>query len=533
MEKLRMMWMLPLILFLQSHGDTYLISMQDLPRQLWETVPVIEVIDNVCILHATQQDMERIQQYKLSHNVLCRNPLQYNNEYFIVFPTRDVTPTIEQHCRILAVYDNFLIVSVTTAQKNRFLGLRMEKLHMDFTPFYIPCETVHGLHQDRGKFSQESVKQVVDRVSKDSLRSYVRKLQNFRTREASETGTEVTPWLEAKFKELGADSVFTQYIASSGPNVIAVIKGQNHDPKQYCLMGAHLDGAYGGPPAAGADDNASGTAALLEAVRVLSTAHFENTIRLAAFNAEEIGYYGSQIAAQEARSNGEKIIGGMINLDMIGYKRTTPAIYLHYDRNISAGNEEFVKLFKETAGKYVTLNCILTPSSDIMSASDHYSFWSNGFIAFMAIEASNRDELCPNYHGAGDMLDNSGGLNNAEMMTNAARAAIANLATLAVPVTTGVAARYPQSILRKNLRFTFDNLHGSVHIDFSVSTPSPLRISAYDVKGKQIASITQAVFTPGAHSITWKPAAMAAQMVIIRATAGTQQLQTTKVVIPQ
>ncbi|MBN1981344.1 MAG: M28 family peptidase [Chitinivibrionales bacterium] len=528
---LRIVCILPLILITLSHSDTYLIGIQELPKELWKTMPVIEVIENTFILHATEADMQRIGQYQMNYTVFDRNPLQNRCDYFVAFPIKDEKATIAQHCRILAEYDNFFLVSVTAEQREHFFSLRIEKLVLDFHPYHFNLEIPPELRNYQSRPFQDAVKQAVALVSKDSLRSYVTKLQNFSSRKASSNSKEVTPWLEAKFRELGADSVFTQAVSNSGPNVIAIVKGQKHDPKRYCLIGAHLDGAYSGPPAAGADDNASGTAAVLEAVRVLSTMNFENTVRCAAFNSEESGIAGSKVTAAAAKSSGDKIIGGMINYDMIGYKKTTPTIFIHYDKNKAAGNEEFAKLFKETAEKYVTLTMTLTPSSGIMSLSDHSSFWSNGYVAFMAIETKERDGLCTNYHQAGDLLDNSGGLNDSELMTNTTRAAIANLATLAVPVATGVNHQPSAARLPHDFRVSADRIHRTVHIGYSISIQSPVHIAAYDLNGRQIAAIAQGTSAPGIHSIAWKPQGSIAQVIVISVKVGEERQQTIKVVM--
>ena len=70
--------------------------------------------------------------------------------------------------------------------------------------------------------------------------------------------------------------------------------------------------------APGADDNASGTAAVLEAARVLSQYRFKHTLRFVTFAAEEQGLIGSYYYVAEARSAGTPI-GGAINLDMIAW----------------------------------------------------------------------------------------------------------------------------------------------------------------------------------------------------------------------
>ena len=78
------------------------------------------------------------------------------------------------------------------------------------------------------------------------------------------------------------------YAEVAGVNLLAVKEGT--EPAETVLVGAHHDSVRDSP---GADDNASGVAALLELARVLASSRFRRTIVLAAFDLEEIGLLGS------------------------------------------------------------------------------------------------------------------------------------------------------------------------------------------------------------------------------------------------
>ena len=73
-----------------------------------------------------------------------------------------------------------------------------------------------------------------------------------------------------------------------------------------------------GTTAPGADDNASGTAAVIEAARIFSQYDFPFTIIYALWDEEEQGLIGSEYYATQAANAGDSILG-VINLDMIGY----------------------------------------------------------------------------------------------------------------------------------------------------------------------------------------------------------------------
>jgi hypothetical protein len=350
----------------------------------------------------------------------------------------------------------------------------------------------------------EIIEQAVAEVSKDSLRSYVSKLELFDSRKASSDCNKnvAVPWLTNKFETFGADSVYRQPVSGYGDNVIAIIKGQNHIPGKYCMVGASLDAALTGPPAAGADDNASGCAAVLEAVRVLKKFQFENTIRFVLFNAHEVGLRGSNAYATQARNDNDTIIGGLINFMMIGYSRTTPTIYVHHRISI-AGNAELASLFKTTSDTYVQFNVSLVTSSDIMSAGDHASFWSKGYPAVLGCEASSRTGMAPNYHKAGDLLDNSGGLNDSDLMANCTKAGVATLAELAIPVVTNISHKYFPAGNNNTFKL-MKNAYGKVLINFSVSENNvPVKVTIYSMQGRQINLLTNSTYDKGSYSIPW------------------------------
>jgi opacity protein-like surface antigen len=101
-------------------------------------------------------------------------------------------------------------------------------------------------------------------------------------------------------------------------NVVGRISGVDND--SYIIIGAHYDhiGMSGGKIHPGADDNASGTAALIEIARTFSEMNIrpQHTIIFAAFDAEELGLYGSADLAARFPKGSVKV---MINMDMVGW----------------------------------------------------------------------------------------------------------------------------------------------------------------------------------------------------------------------
>ncbi|HYJ79417.1 MAG TPA: M28 family metallopeptidase [Longimicrobiaceae bacterium] len=107
-------------------------------------------------------------------------------------------------------------------------------------------------------------------------------------------------------------------------NVVATQRGQT-DANRYVLIMGHYDSRVNGAndstsDAPGANDDASGVAAVLEAARVLSRYRFDGSVVYAALAGEEQGLNGGEILAQHARQNGWRI-EGVLNNDIIGNTR--------------------------------------------------------------------------------------------------------------------------------------------------------------------------------------------------------------------
>ena len=97
-------------------------------------------------------------------------------------------------------------------------------------------------------------------------------------------------------------------------NVLATLKG-TVNPELVYVVSSHYDSVAIGP---GADDDTSGTAALLEAARALAGHPMPATIVFASFTGEEGGLLGSREYVRQAVANGVKIVGALNN-DMIGW----------------------------------------------------------------------------------------------------------------------------------------------------------------------------------------------------------------------
>ncbi|MDO5443466.1 MAG: M28 family peptidase [Bacteroidia bacterium] len=126
-------------------------------------------------------------------------------------------------------------------------------------------------------------------------------------------------------------------------NVVGVIEGSDPALKdQYIVLGAHYDhlGVINGEVYNGADDNASGSASLIEVARRLcaNRKSLGRSVIIAAFDAEELGLYGSSHLAERLDSLGVDV-RLMMSIDMVGWLKVSEALELEGTATIKNGDK--------------------------------------------------------------------------------------------------------------------------------------------------------------------------------------------------
>lgn len=161
-------------------------------------------------------------------------------------------------------------------------------------------------------------------VSEENIYKTVEELQKFETRYSWEKQDEVANYLFKKFKEYDIPVEFDEYYFrdKKWKNIVATIHGRGK-PRDIYMLIAHFDSISKQPEvsAPGANDNASGTAAVLEIGRILKDIPLDATVKLGIFSNEEQGRMGSKHFAKMARERGLNI-KGVINLDIIGFNNS-------------------------------------------------------------------------------------------------------------------------------------------------------------------------------------------------------------------
>lgn len=249
--------------------------------------------------------------------------------------------------------------------------------------------------------------QLVNQVNKDSIALYIRQLSGdtscviggqpytILSRHKLQPGNDkAAQYIYEKFQSWGYQVQY-EVFSSTGKNVIATKQGM-FDSQKYFIVCAHYDDMPSGTTAPGADDNASGTATVLELARVFSRYNFNYTIKFICFDEEEQGLVGSNYYATQARNRNDSIIG-VINLDMTAYDANNDGMVDVHSNNVANTSQ----IANEWISNIYQYGISLTPRIvNSQPYSDHYSFQQKNYGAILVIEYDL--EFNPRYHTVND-----------------------------------------------------------------------------------------------------------------------------------
>ena len=229
-------------------------------------------------------------------------------------------------------------------------------------------------------------------------------------------------YISAHFASLGYRVQEQRYGAYNTQfrNIEATLPGSSR-ADEILVVGGHYDSVTGSP---GADDNASGTAGMLEVARLLRAARPARTIRFVAFVNEEPPFFftdgmGSRVYARAAVQRGDRIVA-MLSLETIGYyvdhpksQRYPPMLGWFYpDRgnyigivgNVSSRGlvHEVIREFRANAA-FPSAGTAAPQQIPGISWSDHWAFWQEGVDAVMITDTAPFRN--PNYHERWDRPD--------------------------------------------------------------------------------------------------------------------------------
>jgi len=253
------------------------------------------------------------------------------------------------------------------------------------------------------------VQSIINEINSDSLAYFVKELSGevqtiiggtpytIVSRHKDQPGNnKAADYIKQKLSSYGL-AAFDQNFSSTGRNVYGVQTGTEF-PNQKYIICAHYDDMPSGTIAPGADDNASGTAAVIEAARVFSQYDFPFTIVYALWDEEEQGLIGSEYYATQAQNAGDSILG-VINLDMIAWDSDNDGSADIHNSSVANTSEIKDKMLEVNLLYGINLDLDVVPSEPY---SDHQSFLDHGFGAILLIEDDN--DFNAYYHTTNDKI---------------------------------------------------------------------------------------------------------------------------------
>lgn len=407
----------------------------------------------------------------------------------------------------------------------------MKKLLFTLLFLFSTC-SLHTLAQTH---LFQKINEMIDSVSIENLTEHIRMLENAGGHQSRVTFTEgkdsALHYIYNYFKEhtnVTSLVLDTFYIPIANPpyntqpqvNVIATIEG-TLNPSRYLVLGAHYDASASRMGTSvwnsqwrtiktpGADDNATGVAAIMEIARVLTDTNFnfagDYSLVFVAFAAEESnpsfgsGHYGSKHYAKTAKDSGKNIMGA-VSVDMIGYNDN----HL-YQAIVSNGASQWIGERFIDANELFDIGLILnSPPFPNATYSDHASFWEEGYHAVLMIEnappwnSNQYYQQNPYYHTSFDTL----GTLNMELVKRVTQLNLAlstavtgRLTTSTDDTDTAIPAEY---VLMQNYPNPFNP---STVISYSIPVGGNVQLKVYDMLGKEITQLVNEVQIAGNYEI--------------------------------
>lgn len=482
-----------LLLSITMHAQESLVLVGELGKSR-DNFMVVDVVEGKHIVLAKQEELGKLKSSSTHFEVLDKNV--QGKEYYLVYPFVN-TPDdrcgysasiMAKYGKVLACFKEWVLMESTP---ERLHSMTEYKVQLDFLELEAMDFDVQGntiVPPARKVQFNPVLKEMLDKVSPDSVEALERKLVSFHTRHARSRASkqEVIPWMAKIYKTYGCDTTVSLSLGSSkSPEIVGVRYGKkDRTIKKFVLLGGHTDNIISGASAdtrhEGANDNATGQVAVLEACRVHQHFEFDYTILYATHNSEELGLNGSRAVVNWLKKNNAKTIGGNFSYDMFGMSRSDMKFRVYQQNN---GASDFVNKMKELKSTYdlkQPTSITLTSSSSI--SSDPRNYWSNGFAC---IGHNFAGRGAGRIHTSADKITNS--------YDNQFQAEVAKLGIITTAYYAGVK---PTSIVNRNIltksnHFSF--LQTARNVTFTLKNNGKREagtLKIYNLKGKLIKSFS-------------------------------------------
>jgi Tol biopolymer transport system component len=265
----------------------------------------------------------------------------------------------------------------------------------------------------------DQVRRAVGEASVQRILEYQQALFTFGSKHISQPGNRAAAeYLFATYRSFGYEPEYEWFeppgaLDGRTANVLATLRGTLH-PEIVYIVSSHYDSVG---QSAGADDNSSGTAALLETARIMAARPQPATIMFVSFTGEESGLLGSREFVRRALAAGTRI-AGVLNNDMIGWANDH-----RLDNTIRYGSRGIRDIQHAAAIHFTGL---VTYDARYFRGTDAHAFY-DGYGEIFGGIGSYPVLGNPHYHRPGDILETI----NHQLVTEVAKTTAASVMLLA------------------------------------------------------------------------------------------------------
>jgi len=224
-------------------------------------------------------------------------------------------------------------------------------------------------------------------------------------------------------------------------------------------------------PAPGADDNATGVAAVLEFARASDGFDYRRDVIFVCYSGEEEGLYGSSHFAGKLASQNEPLLA-VLNMDMLGYADKIPE---DADVVTNTSSAWIYGYMRRAANMYAGLGVDVTVNGS-MRLSDHAPYWALGYSSVLIIED------WPLVYKYGNTSKDVPGNLNFDVATLMTRGVVATAASLASPTTMPQENGIDSIVIYPN-PYKPGNREGYIYV---TNLPSNSRLTVYTIAGESI-----------------------------------------------
>jgi aminopeptidase YwaD len=256
--------------------------------------------------------------------------------------------------------------------------------------------------------SNQKIDQVLSLIDQDLLLGYLKILVGYGTRMDGTFNCELAGrYIDKQFTTMGLTSRVQNWSAwgnyhyhyvYDGQNIEGTLPGVDTNDNSALLFNAHYDSVAAGP---GANDDGSGTVAVLAAAYALSHFTFQRTIKFVTFSGEEVGLLGAQAYTKEAYQRNDSILLE-INADMIGHDTGSNTMRVTTTEDAGWAGDIF-QMINQNYSIGLTINRgAINRVNHKLSGSDYSTFLQYGWESLCCWET----DPDVNFHSAKDNLSN-------------------------------------------------------------------------------------------------------------------------------